>query len=300
MNKNIKRAPVLFLVFNRLDTTRKVFNEIKKARPKKLFVAADGPRTKEEKKKTDEVRKYILDNIDWKCELKTLFRKKNLGCRKGVSRAIDWFFDSVEEGIILEDDCLPNQSFFKFCEVLLEKYRGNNKIASINGYAPGNIKTENSYIFTKNIKLWGWASWSSVWKKIYRKEEKEITNCDPDNYIKKIFPNIFERLLYKKRFKDSLTGNVSTWEFPWMFGIIRKNMLNISSKVNLVENIGFSEEYTNTKPNFIDKKFMLIKRQKINFPLKHPEKIEYNKTYNTKTIINDWLRVILKKILFFI
>ena len=120
MNKSFNlTTPVLYLVFNRLNEVKKTFSEIIKQRPKQLFIAADGPRTEKEKRKTDAVRKYILDSIDWKCEVKTLFRDKNLGCRTAVSDAISWFFENIGEGIILEDDCLPDQSFFRYCQEML-------------------------------------------------------------------------------------------------------------------------------------------------------------------------------------
>ena len=110
-------TPVLFVIFNRPDTTQKVFNAIRQAKPKQLFVAADGPREGKEgeKEKCEQVRE-IIEQIDWDCEVKTLFRDKNLGCKIAVSSAIDWFFENVEEGIILEDDCLPSQSFFWYCQ----------------------------------------------------------------------------------------------------------------------------------------------------------------------------------------
>ena len=133
-NKNL-RVPVLFLVFNRFDTTKKVFEEIKRVKPKKLFISSDGPRKdkRKEKEVVEIIRKYLLDEIDWNCEVKTLFRNKNLGCKKAVSFAIDWFFKNVEEGIILEDDTIPNQDFFIFCEKLLEKYKEDERIMHISG-----------------------------------------------------------------------------------------------------------------------------------------------------------------------
>src|SRR5580704_13976707 len=117
-------TPVLFLIFNRLDTTRKVFNEIRKAHPQKLFIAADGPRANKpgEKELCEKTRQFVTKNVDWNCEVKTLFRNENLGCKVAVKGAIDWFFENVTEGIILEDDCLPNQSFFRFCAFGLNKY----------------------------------------------------------------------------------------------------------------------------------------------------------------------------------
>ena len=129
-----KKTAVLFLVFNRPDTTIKVFEKIREAKPSRLYVAADGPREgySDEKKKVMKVRK-IATNVDWPCEVKTLFRDKNLGCKKGVGTAIKWFFEHEEQGIILEDDCLPDPSFFRFCEELLEEYRHNTKIMLVSG-----------------------------------------------------------------------------------------------------------------------------------------------------------------------
>ena len=125
-------TPVLFLIFNRPDTTRQVFNEIRKAQPAQLFVAADGPRKDRDSdfelcKKTRE----IVRQVDWDCEVFTRFQEENLGCKRAVSSAIDWFFSNVEEGIILEDDCVPDQSFFPFCQELLEKYRHDERIMMI-------------------------------------------------------------------------------------------------------------------------------------------------------------------------
>ena len=128
-------TPVLFIVFNRLDKTRQVFEAIRQARPPFLYIASDGARFNKEGEleKVQAVRDFIIQNIDWKCEVKTLFRKKNLGCKYAVSGAISWFFNNVDQGIILEDDCLPSKSFFWYCEELLEKYKHDNSIYLISG-----------------------------------------------------------------------------------------------------------------------------------------------------------------------
>ena len=159
---------VLFLVFNRPDVTKQVFDTIRKARPPRLYIAADGARSekKGEEDKVSQVRK-IVGQVDWDCDVKTLFREKNLGCKVAVSSAIDWFFENEEMGIILEDDCLPNQSFFWFCEKLLEKYKDDMRIGQICGFNPLikiNIQNE-SYLFSKFGPIWGWASWRRAWNK---------------------------------------------------------------------------------------------------------------------------------------
>ena len=159
-------TPILFLVFNRPDTTSKVFQRIREIQPLKLFIAADGPRPEKEgeKEKCETVKRSVLENIDWPCEVKTLFRNNNLGCGKAVSNAITWFFQNVEEGIILEDDILPDKSFFNFCKDLLEKYRYDERIKVIGGsniHKKAGIK--DSYYFSSICRIWGWASWRRVW-----------------------------------------------------------------------------------------------------------------------------------------
>ena len=134
MTETLFKVPVLFLIFNRPDTTQQVFDEIRKARPEQLYVAADGPRKDQSAdyelcKKTRD----IIQQVDWDCKVFTCFRDENLGCKRSVSSAIDWFFSHVEEGIILEDDCVPDQSFFPFCQELLEKYRDDTRIMMISG-----------------------------------------------------------------------------------------------------------------------------------------------------------------------
>jgi len=166
MNGLYLKTPVLFLVFNRPDTTRRVFEAIRAARPARLFLVADGPRERQpdDKEKCERVR-YIATDIDWDCEVKTLFRKENLGCKNGVSSAIDWFFSHVDEGIILEDDCLPTESFFWFCEELLRRYRNDSRVMQICGsnFLRGWQRNNDSYYFSGYGPIWGWASWRRAW-----------------------------------------------------------------------------------------------------------------------------------------
>ena len=160
-NKELKTA-LLFLVFNRPDTTRQVFEAIRRAKPPRLYVAADGPREGKfgEVERVEEVR-IIATAVDWPCEVKTLFRDKNLGCKKGVSSAITWFFEQEEQGIILEDDCLPNRSFFYFCEELLNLYKQNEKIYMISGYnSQGQWRVESQdYFFSYLAGISARATW---------------------------------------------------------------------------------------------------------------------------------------------
>lgn len=291
------KTPILYLVFNRLDSVKKTFPEIAKQKPKHLYIAADAPRNSREKKNTDSVRKYILDNIDWKCEVKTLFREKNLGCKYAVTGAIDWFFENVEQGIILEDDILPDKSFFRFSQEMLEKYKDDERIMSITGQNMlGEINfSNNSYIFSKFFFCWGWATWRISWKKMDL--EMELYKKYNNKRIRHILPGVIERLLYKKRFSDNILGKINSWATSFFFTHLHYDSYCIVPKKNLIENIGFIDNSTHSKGNFWDKKILQINRLNMEFPLKHPSNKTLSNKFNEKLIYRDVFRIILKKTL---
>jgi hypothetical protein len=291
-------TPVLFIVFNRLSTVRITLKEIARVKPKQFFIAADGPRNKEEKKKTDEVRKYILENIDWKCEVKTLFRDENLGCLNGVNSAIDWFFDNVEMGIVLEDDCVPSKGFFRFCEEMLERHRESPNVFSINGYNfLEKLNVKESYYFSKYFACWGWATWKDRWL-AQDKEMNDYLNDRKTGKFKKIFKNPIERIWVIKGFRDGLLGKVGAWDNSFGYLHFKNNGLCIKPKVNLIENIGFMKDSTHTPGNFIDNRFYCLKKYELEFPLIHPKKIRVNSTESRKWFNKVLLRIFLKKIFF--
>jgi hypothetical protein len=242
-------TPVLFLVFNRPDTTKKVLERIREIRPSKLFVAADGPRAgkKDENEKCEEVRNIILKGVDWPCEVKTLFRDSNLGCGHAVSGAITWFFENVEEGIILEDDTLPDLSFFNFCKTLLEKYRNDDKIKMIGGnnFQSGKWRGDGSYYFSAYSHIWGWAAWRRTWR------EYDFTLSGHDDVtIVKALDQYFSDKKIKKHwlevFHQLQSGKFDTWDLQLLFCILKKGGKTIIPNVNLVTNIGFGMGATHT------------------------------------------------------
>ncbi len=322
-NKQLN-TPILFMIFNRPEITQQVFREIKKAKPKQLFIAADGPKTNQPKeiKLCLETRK-IKEEIDWSCEVKILFRDKNLGCKIAVSSAINWFFENVEQGIILEDDCLPSQSFFWFCEELLKKYKDNQKIMHIAGmtYVEKTNNTKNySYHFARIGGIWGWATWRRAWK-LYEPEMESFPQVKKErifddlfigeNKLKKIYLSWFNKA-YK---------NTHTWDYQWTYTKIINNSINIMPAKNLVRNIGLgvtgathtieqSKRYSQMELNelkfpLIHPKFIVIDR-KFNYAnFKYTTKktsrsvfIDYSKriTYYISPILPKWLRKILKNI----
>lgn len=242
------KSPVLFVIFNRPDTTQLVFDQIRLAQPTRLYIAADGPRPgsandAELCKQTREITRQV----DWPCEVKTLFNDENLGCKYGVSAALNWFFANEEEGIVLEDDCLPANSFFKFCDTLLEKYRYDTRVRHITGcnLQQGKKWGDASYYFSNRTHVWGWASWRRVWDDYditlakYDKEnvKEMMLNIYPDDLVAECWANIFN---------ETKTGKNNSWAYALDFVNFFNNGLIIIPNYNLISNIGFSGNATHT------------------------------------------------------
>jgi len=240
------KTPVLFLIFNRLDTTQQVFEAIRKTKPSRFYVAGDGPRENKpgEAERVQIVREYVMSKIDWECEVKTLFREKNLGCGKAVSSAITWFFENEERGIILEDDCLPSQSFFWFCEELLERYKDDERVWHIGGcnFQNGIKRGEASYYFSIFNHIWGWASWKSRWDKY----DFELKFVESDHFLEYIFFKKRDLKYWENIFKRINNGELNTWDYQWTFTMWFYKKLAILPNVNLISNIGFSADAAHT------------------------------------------------------
>lgn len=273
-------TPILYIIFNRIDTVQQTFPVIKKQKPKHLYVAADGPRIEKsgEAEKCNQVRNWVLSQIDWDCEVKTLFREDNLGCGKGPASAISWFFENVEQGIILEDDCLPTDSFFSFCENLLEKYKDDERIMQISGTNRlGLIQENSSYFFTNYPSEWGWATWRRAWDKydysIKQWETKEAKDIITDMYGK-------YSIILSKIFDDTF-NNVDTitwWDYQWGFIKNINSGLTITPYLNQISNIGFDENATHTTD--VSSKFNRLPTQELPKELIHPNCVYKTVTYD--------------------
>ncbi len=276
-------TPVLFMVFNRPETTRKVLEAIRKVRPEKLYIAADGPRpnVKEDIEKCKAARE-VASQVDWDCKVTKLFRDDNFGCGKGPSSAMSWFFEQEEEGIILEDDCAPSSSFFFFCAELLERYRYDTRIMEIGGTNFENPKVrgkEYSYYFSNMIYIWGWATWRRAWK-LYDYEMGRYNEIVNKRYLDGHFDFAYEvehfNYIFEKMYKgDERTSRKTVWDYQWQFICKINSGLIIVPEKNLVTNLGFGADATNTK-NPLGAGHDL-KIEEIEFPLKHPEFIMVDK-----------------------
>jgi hypothetical protein len=233
-------TPVLFLIFNRPDTTQQVFNEIRKAQPSQLFVAADGPRKERSNESIlCEKTREIINQVDWDCKVFTRFQDENLGCKHAVSSAIDWFFSNVDEGIILEDDCVPDTSFFPFCQQLLQKYRDDQRVMMISGmnYLYNNIEMDESYFFSRYYPIWGWATWRRAWS-LYDLSMSDWPNCNSQNFLKNIYCHTKIASLLHNMFQKAYFNKIDTWDIQWVFACVINSGLAICPKYNLISNIG--------------------------------------------------------------
>lgn len=274
-------TPVLLIVFNRPSTTQRVFDAIRAAKPKQLFVAADGARkTKDgEEERCAEVRK-ITTQVDWDCEVKTLFSEENQGCGLGPFNAITWFFQHVEQGIILEDDCLPDPSFFPFCEQLLHQYKDDLRINSIAGT---NVlgtweKNDASYFFSVYSGIWGWATWKRAWDKY-----DFFVSSWGNPYIQKEYKNRVPNEIEQNHYSNKLTqtfnkDGISWWDYQWIFSRIINGATGIIPSQNLVTNIGFGPEATHTFDS--NAEMGKLKTHQMVFPLKHPQVVMTDMEYD--------------------
>lgn len=241
-------VPVLLVLFNRPKTTARVFDAIRQARPRQLFIAADGPRP-HVPADVDNCRaaREIVAAVDWDCDVKTLLRKRNLGCRMAVSSAITWFFQHVEAGIILEDDILPAPAFFLFCRELLHRYRHEPRVmmVSANNFQMGLQRGKASYYFSRMCHIWGWATWRRAWDR-FAPERATLVRLRRHKFFEEVFPLASDRAYWRRCFEDTLNGIINSWDHMWTMSVWNAGGVSIVPNVNLASNIGFCEDATHT------------------------------------------------------
>lgn len=266
MNEFKLTTPVVFIIFNRPEPTRQVFSQIRNAKPSKLLVIADGPRSNrpEDAEKCDAVR-AIVEQVDWDCQVMRNYADTNQGCRNRVASGLDWVFSMVEEAIILEDDCLPHPSFFRYCQEMLERYRTDNRIMTLSGnnFQYGQRRTEYSYYFSRYALLWGWATWRRVWQ-YYDVEMKLWPEIRDGSWLFDILGSTRANIVdnqchfdirgsiraiqyWHNIFAYTYAGRIDTWDYQLVFASWLQNGLHIIPNANLVSNIGFGPEATHTK-----------------------------------------------------
>jgi len=284
------KPAILFIVFNRPELTRSVYEKIKEYNPDKLYIAIDGPRSHvyEDVENVSRVLGIVTENDELKTKKEFLIRDNNLGCGKAVSDAISWFFKHVSNGIILEDDCLPTADFFNFCEQLLPRYENDSRIMQISGnnlYARKN--TSFSYSFSRFGFGWGWATWRRAWSNY----DFDIISKVDVECKKLIYRSVLEKYYWDRNFNKVLTNKIDTWDYQWLLTKLLNNGLSIIPRENLVENIGIDSNATH-----------MTNKRKLHYSLS-TKKFENDLTHPVCFLADDKaddsfiLRAILRKIL---
>ncbi len=241
-------TPLLFIVFNRPETTARVFAAIRRARPARLYVAADGARPdRDGEAALVERTREVATRVDWPCEVRTLFREQNLGCGRAVSSAITWFFDQEEAGIILEDDCLPHPDFFPFCEGMLARHRHDERVLSVSGnhFLPHALHLAQPYYFSKYVQIWGWATWRRAWRGF----DLGLGQRDDAGWMElldRTHPIKAEADYWKHIYRALRAGLIDTWDFQLMFDGWHRGGLHAAPARNLISNIGYGPDATHT------------------------------------------------------
>jgi hypothetical protein len=264
------KTPVAFIIFKRPEETQRVFAEIRKVKPPKLLVVADGPRPDKPGEDLQcAAARAIIEQVDWECEVLQNYADRNLGCRLRVSSGLDWVFDTVEEAIIIEDDCLPHPTFFRFAEELLERYRDDSRIMSISGQNVqlGRKRTDYSYYFSRYNHCWSWASWRRAWQH-YDLDMKLWPEIRDGNFLADVLGDSRAVKVWTKTFQLCYEGKIDTWDFQWAFASFIQNGMNILANVNLASNIGHGVGGTHTED--IDSPYSNMPVEAITFPMKHP------------------------------
>jgi hypothetical protein len=268
------QTAVALFIFNRPDATERVFQEIARAQPRQLFIIADGPRRdREGEAELCAATRALVEQIDWDCAVTRNYADANLGCRERVASGITWLFTQVEEAIILEDDCVPQPSFFPFCEELLARYRNDERVMMISGTNPvaGEVQPGHSYFFTLPSICWGWATWRRAWQH-YDLTMRNWPELRETTWLLDLWGSQQAADYWQKRLDREIAWRDNaafqpTWDYQWFYSCWSRNSLAICPSGNLVSNIGFGETATHTKTNLAG---IYIPSSETSFPLQHP------------------------------
>jgi hypothetical protein len=274
MNDIKRNIPVLLIIFNRPAAAQQSLQAIRRYQPRRLYVAADGPRPEREgeQERCEQTRSAVLQAIDWDCEVSTLLRDENVGCGRGVSEAITWMLEHEEYGIIVEDDCIVSPDFFRLCEEVLPRYKDNDRVAQISGFNPAfSGQTTDTYSFTGYPEIWGWATWRRAWQNMdfemaqWRQVRWKIfTRFLP---VEACMHFYFWRKMYQTLRRAS---KPSIWDTQWSIYVFMQRKLCLYPHANLVQNIGMGGGDASNCHN-VSEAYSAARHGKLRFPLRHPQ-----------------------------
>jgi len=289
------KTPIILIIYHRQKLVKNLIDSLRKIKPSKIYVVADGPKNKKDLKLCLATRKHI-NSIDWPCKIYKKYSKTNKGLRNNVVSGLNWAFKKENKAIILEDDLVIDPSFFKFCEKLLIKYAKNKRIISIagNNFQFGKNPIKESYYFSRYVHSWGWATWKRAWK-LFDDEMSDWPKLRKNNWLNKVFQSRVAGLFWKKIFDMTFNNEVDSWAYRWTYTSFLHNKLTIIPKNNLVSNVGYGKNATHTKQKGRNLDMPL---RNIDFPLIHPSKVKINKVADLRTEKKVYLNPIMLLSLF--
>lgn len=273
-------TPVALVIFNRPDLTRRVFAEIARARPPKLFVIADGPRSDHDRdvEECAEAR-AATEQVTWDCEVIRYYADHNLGCGLRPATGLDRVFQQVEEAIILEDDCVPRPSFFRFCDELLARYRDDDRVMMVGGrYSQYRMEEWakhfiHSYTFAFNHTNWGWATWRRAWEHFDLRMERWPRVRDTAQLFDMFEPEVAR--FWTRIFEHAHSAGESPhfWDYQWTFACFARRGLAVLPSRHLVSNVGFGDGATHTRRIDPGREWGAVLDGDLSFPLLHPPEV---------------------------
>ncbi len=279
------------MIFNRPQFTARVFEAIARARPARLLVVADGPRaTHPDDERLCAQARAVIDRVDWDCEVSRCYSDVNLGCKLRIASGLDWVFEQVPEAIIVEDDCLPEPTFFRFCAELLERYRDDPRVQMISGcnvLAPGS-GAAYSYYFSRCYHVWGWATWARAWR-TYDLQMRRWPALRETDWLRRHLGGETEAAIARAIFDATYAGNVGTWDFQWVLAGWAANAVSAIPSVNLITNIGYGEAATNERD--AEHRLANLPAGPMGFPLHHPPGIQVLESADREEwrfVYSDW------------
>lgn len=276
-------TPVLVIIYKRAETTRKVLEALAKVKPKRIFVSANAPNPSNsaDPAKVQEVRD-LFDNLPWECEVTKLFRTEHLSAKLSISGGISWFFSQVEEGIVLEDDCECDPSFFYYAQELLEKYRDHPQVMHIgaSNFQFGQKRGDASYYFSRYNHIWAWAGWRTTWQN-FKLTPAELNKQKVYTAIDKLFVRESDRGFWKAMFNYAMSGRIDTWDYQYMFSLWAAGGIAITPQANLISNLGFGADATNSIS--ANSRVANMAVESLAIPLTHPAEVKFNEEADNYT-----------------
>lgn len=274
------KSPVVLFIYMRSKNILVIISRLRQVRPVKIYIVADGPKNQSEEAVCSKTRKLVESHIDWPCKISKVYANQNLGLKRRFESGLNFVYTNEEQAIILEDDCIPDPTFFRFCDEMLEKYKEDNRIMTISGnnFQGGKNKYHVSYYFSRYPHVWGWATWKRAWK-LYDSNIPDWPKRRNTEWLKVLLGGLIISEFWKYIFDRLYSGKINTWDYQLTYASFKHNGLNIIPAVNLVTNLGYGSDSTNIKKY---NKTIGIPTCAMQFPLVHPNRVETNESADSR------------------